>query len=745
MMKKERKRLLVVWCILALLITAVPLSLPGNASASQDGEILTGKGWWYSDRYQSDSGVLSQYYPVDENSTLEFNVDVQKLGERAESPYGAVSAELVGNDESGARCWFTTNSSMTAWTFDEAGVSMENVGGSADADSGAVDHYDSEGRSNLREGAVYRITVTRTDNDYVVKYYDMDADAVLCTLTLTDYRALEDVQVCIIAQEGVYKVSCSAENDSTGGETADKTLPSPKYVYNFDSTIGDAVVVNRQNENEDGKTPTGEMPQPDTSASEKYADGKNGKALYLDGSYGLKLPVANLGKSFTISFWVKTEEEMDDFTPILFAGRDYLGEQDLHWLSITKATWYYESDYEELELGGSPVVWSRILTEQEEYWPWYSAGYDGRQYEVTPDKGWRYITLSVNAEDGAMYYPQNYNGHHGYTYIDGKLYGNGCVAKDIYDGLVDTFLGINPWDKKFKGYIDDLAFYSEYVTKEQAAKMYENAIGGTGNIPPSGDKDPVPAESAKPTAIPDVTAEPTTVPDATAEPTPAPDQPSSPAADNDDTDDNNADDDDDDMDDDDFDEPADEQSLTLKKGETCRVSGGEQMALCDSIDMVIPGAKGPASYNILGLSDKWNIGRINQSCSGSYDYSMIMKKKSVVYYVTCTKSKMKVFVQGKSVKIKKVKSNCLKKYTLKPGKKMSISAKTSKGVMFFISGKGAKIKVKTGKKSSMVKNNRVITKKGKKTKITLHNISKKKITVLVPGYTYKSKVTGSKN
>lgn len=516
-----------------------------------------------------------------------------------------------------------------------------------------------------------------------------------------------------------------SENIFASEEDGDVSLPTPEYVYRFDSTIGDAVVVNRENENEEGKTPTGEIPQPDSSASAKYEDGRNGKALYLDGTYGLKLPVSNLGKSYTISFWVKIDEEMADCAPILFAGRDYLGEDDLHWLSITKADWFYY----EYPIGGSPVVWSRILTPEEAGWPWFGGSYN-RNYEIMPETDWKYITLTVDGNSIGEYGDNDgyYAGHHAYIYIDGEFYEDGCIAKDVYDGIADTFVGINAWDEKFKGYIDDLAFYSEYMTAKQARRLYQDASRTDEEPTPGASTDPTPTEIVSSTPIPTVTVTPDPVPTATA--TLAPDK-----------------EDPDDYDDfDDFwdDGEKDEQSLILKKGETCQVTGGEYMALCDSVDMAIPGAKGPAVCDVLGLSAKWNMGRINETCGGSYDYAMVKKKKAVTYYITCTKSKMAVYVMGKTARIKKIKTKCLNKYTLKPGKKMRISAKTSKGVMFFTSGKGAKIKVMSEKKSGIVKNNRVIIKKGKKAQLTLKNTSKKKMVILVPNYTYKAKVTGSK-
>lgn len=65
------------------------------------------------------------------------------------------------------------------------------------------------------------------------------------------------------------------------------------------------------------------------------------------------------------------------------------------------------------------------------------------------------------------------------TYVNGEFYSTGVVADDIFDENVMVYLGINPWDDLFTGYIDELRFYDMYVTAEQAKEIfvYDTAEG----------------------------------------------------------------------------------------------------------------------------------------------------------------------------------------------------------------------------------------------------------------------------
>lgn len=193
-----------------------------------------------------------------------------------------------------------------------------------------------------------------------------------------------------------------------------------------------------------------------------------------------------------------------------------------------------------------------------------------------------------------------------------------------------------------------------------------------------------------------------------------------------------------------------EKQVTLSKGDTYRVSGGEYMAFLDYVDIYIKGAKGSGKYNLFGYtkSGKWKRAEYNEGCDGSYSHGMNTDNgEPIVYYVTCTKEKMVIMVSGKNAKFKKVKKSCLGKYTLKSGNKIEIQAKTSKGAVFFVDGKGGKVRVnlKNKKDVKIIKENYVVTKDKKNVILVVKNPYKTKVNILVPNYVYPSNVTSKKN
>ena len=105
--------------------------------------------------------------------------------------YGAFSVEIYDPATNG---YITTGSDMNAWTaegFDPAKASVSGVA--------------AELASNLVEGHVYAITVTRSGNTFTFHYMDHTAGTEVCTLTITPGETVSnDVQIHIMAQVGSY-------------------------------------------------------------------------------------------------------------------------------------------------------------------------------------------------------------------------------------------------------------------------------------------------------------------------------------------------------------------------------------------------------------------------------------------------------------------------------------------------------------------------------------------------------------
>lgn len=257
-------------------------------------------------------------------------------------------------------------------------------------------------------------------------------------------------------------------NEENGNSVQIGSLET-KYYFNFNGTAGDAVPVVRESKNmydEVNNISYGELVK-DSSKKVKYAAGKFGEALYLDGSYGLQLPVGELGASYTIAFWIKTLKEMTTFMPILQAGENLAKGVSEKWLNITKLEFFEEN--------ASPGIWSRNNNYGQPgspYWPWYIGQDENNKDVITPGNGWQHIIVTVNAADKTNMYDENIYSPKATTYINGNFYGTGAVVDDIFDSNVTAYLGINPWDDLFTGYIDDLQFYDTAVTQEQAKEIF---------------------------------------------------------------------------------------------------------------------------------------------------------------------------------------------------------------------------------------------------------------------------------
>lgn len=252
-------------------------------------------------------------------------------------------------------------------------------------------------------------------------------------------------------------------------ETPSMAGITPKYYFNFDFNLNGGYPIKTNSQ--------GTIPVKKNDEEIHYKKGKHGAALRLDGD-GVELPVSNLGNSYTISFWYKGNPEQ--FSSVLFAGTDFLSETKLKWLSITRTSW--------LNGCSSPIIWSRSINGTTEQFPWY--GYqnaEGEQKGARDDSAadalkedeWVHIILTVDDSQTAEY---GTKGEEGYvcsskatTYINGKFFGMGTVVRDVFGEEVKTYLSMNQWGESAGGYYDDLAFFAQAVTAEQAEIIYECA------------------------------------------------------------------------------------------------------------------------------------------------------------------------------------------------------------------------------------------------------------------------------
>lgn len=281
----------------------------------------------------------------------------------------------------------------------------------------------------------------------------------------------------------------SVVSASDASATKKVTVPKPAKVFNMNKANKNVVAVTRKGDSAETFTPTdaakkkakgGVMPTVNKKKKVQYKKGKNGKALYLDRTYGVQLKGVNVGTgSWTVSFWIQIPNGIGNFSPVFFAATD-LKDASAKWVSITK-----RDDIQ--ETGGSPIIWSHAVEGKSDEFPWYCKNgvNDKGEAEWTwgtafDSKKWQHVTLvvdhskkklteyGVKGEDG---YVKGYNGA---TYINGKLYGNGVIAKKSVNGSTKFFLGINGWDVPVKAYYDDVTFWKKALTAKQVKQLYKN-------------------------------------------------------------------------------------------------------------------------------------------------------------------------------------------------------------------------------------------------------------------------------
>lgn len=195
--------------------------------------------------------------------------------------------------------------------------------------------------------------------------------------------------------------------------------------FGFEDTTGSASAVTKAS-----------TPVAVANPAYKYADGKFGKGIVLDGTYGLKLADSkdlNLGESYTVSFWMKPDALGGAVDPTLAAGTF----SPEHWLNLTfdAKIWSRNGDY--------------IATTAADA---YKAG------------EWQHVTVCVNGEKAGT----QAKTCRARLYVNGELVSSG----DIATGIMTTdksaiYFGVNAWDAYFKGTLDDVMIINRYLSQKE--------------------------------------------------------------------------------------------------------------------------------------------------------------------------------------------------------------------------------------------------------------------------------------
>lgn len=199
--------------------------------------------------------------------------------------------------------------------------------------------------------------------------------------------------------------------------------------YSFDNTLADDLSAHQPG------TVTGALlgdPVPD-DASPVYAEGKNGQALALDGSYGIQLPADLITTNrYTVSLWVNPHEETQ-FTTTFFGAQD-----NNNWLSLT------------------PMSWD---TSQTMLWSGSEQWYNGEFGHLIALDSWHHIAFSVDNGMIAIY-------------EDGEQVHAGSSFPDLFSNGAQLFsIGVNWWDPAFNGLIDEVRIYDRPLDGDEITAL----------------------------------------------------------------------------------------------------------------------------------------------------------------------------------------------------------------------------------------------------------------------------------
>ena len=255
------------------------------------------------------------------------------------------------------------------------------------------------------------------------------------------------------------------------------TAYSEMYTFEDKDTIG--TIVKRKNDG-DEMEPTQEDAANVKVDETDFVKGVKGKALKLDGTYGLRLDkiAGTKSKNYSICAWFKPEEALE--------GKNAL-KQNQPLIVSTASKFGFETGMDETWCGVAANDQTKKPGQPSDnkikLW-WYDKDSSHTDVGTTAnpapigtgeDVGWTHIALVV---DDSGEKAENYAT--GTLYVNGKKICSGKVRNEKGE-LMKTYLGVNAWaaDGYYKGLIDELVFTNEVLTQKELEKYYlEGAEGG---------------------------------------------------------------------------------------------------------------------------------------------------------------------------------------------------------------------------------------------------------------------------
>lgn len=239
------------------------------------------------------------------------------------------------------------------------------------------------------------------------------------------------------------------------GDTILESIPKSVYSYSFDEELGNAEVVLRD-------VPETE-PEPTDRLEPQYVNGIDGEAVYLDGTYGIKLSdVGRVGESYTVSFWMRADE-LCDWSPFIHIGHDLLDPNARARLWLGQKT---------DGVSVAPILSSENVA-------------TGNSLEIRPGKSmpntvepnvWYHIAFTVDGSRQGSKAGRVV----GTLYVAGQYIAEGDVTADTMNvDDFDVYLGINCWDVLYPVAFDDVRIWDYALDEYQIGELnaaYINAI-----------------------------------------------------------------------------------------------------------------------------------------------------------------------------------------------------------------------------------------------------------------------------
>ena len=174
-----------------------------------------------------------------------------------------------------------------------------------------------------------------------------------------------------------------------------------------------------------------------------YIDGQVGKAVNLDGSYGVLLPNDLIDSyQYTVSFWLNQQMADQFFRPAFFAAQSV---DPSRWASFLPVSW-----------NAQLMLWSNWVDDAGNV-SWLD-GITGVSYPVNE---WHHVAFAVKNGLFQIYY-------------DGMQVGSGSNLRDVFtnspDGTIIT-LGLNFWDAPTIAAYDELSIYDEALTAAEVKAL----------------------------------------------------------------------------------------------------------------------------------------------------------------------------------------------------------------------------------------------------------------------------------